>query len=163
MIVHGRSRLFVTACGRSTIELELLNDSFTGDYEKITCDECLRAMQPQTLEQAMESFNEFLASYQPTTPIERRQPKMQITIDKNVPIPESKFGQGGFGRKPKYPFADMEVGDSFLVKCIRKQRGRVQTRLCNAASIYKRKHDRKTDFTTRASDDEGGIRVWRIV
>lgn len=36
--------------------------------------------------------------------------KKMFNIDKNVKIPEKLSA----GRKPKYPFGSMEVGDSFL-------------------------------------------------
>ena len=36
----------------------------------------------------------------------------EIIIEKNIPIPNTK------GRKPKYPFSNMDVGDSFKInKC----------------------------------------------
>lgn len=38
----------------------------------------------------------------------------KVEIEKNVPIPESVGVGAGVGRGPKYPWEDMEVGDSFV-------------------------------------------------
>ena len=70
----------------------------------------------------------------------------QIKIDKGVPVPEESRGANG-----KYPFGDLEIGDSFFV-------GVKQQLLCAAVSGYGRRHNKK--FTTRS--ENGGTRVWRI-
>ena len=67
--------------------------------------------------------------------------KEKIVVEKNVPIPgvmESTF-----------PFAQMEVGDSFVTK---------DTRLRQYAAHYAKKHKKK--FTIRTAED--GMRCWRI-
>lgn len=85
-----------------------------------------------------------------------------FTIEKGIPIPQNA------GRKSKYPFSDMKVGDSFFVE------GKT------AAGLYAscRKASEKLDakFIARTvsedvweEDDEGdtvektleGVRVWR--
>ena len=70
----------------------------------------------------------------------------QIKIDKGVPVPGESRGANG-----KYPFGDMEVGDSFFVDI-------KQQSFCSAAAGYAKRHNKK--FTTRS--ENGGTRVWRI-
>lgn len=67
-----------------------------------------------------------------------------VQIDKGIKIPQRS---GGPGRK--YPWADMEVGDSFFstAKSIREQSA-------HAGKVYGRK------FATRKEGN--GIRVWRV-
>jgi len=68
-------------------------------------------------------------------------------IDRDVPMPE---------RVSKYPFGDMEVGDSFFAP------GKTTRQLQNAAS-----HHRKNGMAFRSlsdTDENGteGARIWRI-
>lgn len=64
----------------------------------------------------------------------------QLPIDKNVPLPK------------RYPFADMQVGDSFLVPAhIKRQSVSV------AAKRYGERHGMK--FTTRLTP-ERDLRCW---
>lgn len=70
-------------------------------------------------------------------------------IEKNIPIP------GVAARNTKYPFLQLEVGDSFFVPCAEEQKKSFRGRL--AGRVVKIK-DRK--FTVRSVD--GGMRVWRI-
>lgn len=82
-------------------------------------------------------------------------------IEKDVPLPQ---GAGRGWRK--YPFCDMEVGDSFLVP-----RDEVKLRsvgsngrlgaatIYTAASQYGRRLGRR--FTARKLPD-GSVRVWRV-
>jgi hypothetical protein len=70
-----------------------------------------------------------------------------IKIDKNIPI--------AFKRRttlPKYPWGEMEVGDSFLVE------GVSSSLISSATHYYGSTHNKK--FKTRKV--EGGVRVWRI-
>ena len=90
-----------------------------------------------------------------------------FTIEKNVPIPDAALRRG---RHSLYPFADMQVGDSFVVPYPREARSSedritlarmTKNRLTNAISIFrKREGNAEKGFTTRAED--GGVRVWRI-
>jgi hypothetical protein len=65
-----------------------------------------------------------------------------LPIDKNVPLPA------------RFPFEQMEVGDSFAVPS-----GVHRTTVSIAALRYGRKHGRK--FITRKMPD-GTIRCWRV-
>jgi hypothetical protein len=71
-----------------------------------------------------------------------------ISVEKGIPI-ESKVGRGAAAR---YPFAQMEVGDSFFVP------GKRSGQLSNHCSYQRLKTGRR--FTIRKVD--GGVRVWRI-
>lgn len=62
-------------------------------------------------------------------------------IDKTIPIPPKQMG-----REPKYPWKEMEVGDSFLVPNITREK-------INATSPHGKYLKRQED---------GGVRVWRI-
>lgn len=70
---------------------------------------------------------------------------MTIKIEKGVEIPPQT-------RRLKYPFEDMEVGDSFFVKADPKT-------IRAAAHNYRKTRDKSRKFTIRAVD--GGARVWR--
>ena len=74
---------------------------------------------------------------------------MSYQIEKGVPIPAMKRATNG---ESKYPFAQMDVGDSFFVH------GKSIHTLNSQAHKYGTRLSRK--FTARAID--GGTRVWRI-
>ena len=69
-------------------------------------------------------------------------------IEKGIPAPE-KYG---VGRPSRYPFADMEVGDSFFVP------DAPANRLACAATWATKRYNRR--FITRVV--EHGVRVWRV-
>lgn len=69
-----------------------------------------------------------------------------IEIEKNIPTPKKR------SKWQKYPFSEMEVGDSFLVGI--EKRNSISTTI----NHHKKRHG--GDFTCRSV--EGGIRVWRI-
>lgn len=72
----------------------------------------------------------------------------EIKIEKGIPIPE---GDGRRGRAPKYPWRNMEVGDSFFV---REKPSAVARGACEAGKRCGRK------FISRRIDD--GVRIWRV-
>lgn len=67
------------------------------------------------------------------------------TIEKNIPAPDSRS---------KYPFPQMEVGDSFFVP----GNEIVGSRVSVAMNYYKKKNPKKS-FISRKSAD--GMRIWR--
>ena len=69
-----------------------------------------------------------------------------IEIDKKVPMSDNRVG-----RKGKYPFAEMEVGDSFFVEDVKSSAIR------NLASTTGQRLGKR--FSVRISGD--GYRVWR--
>ena len=75
-----------------------------------------------------------------------------MEIEKNIPIPATD-GRGG----RKYPWAEMDIGDSFFVdECSKQKKAIIGT----AAISWVKYHKNDKKFTVR--DYEGGIRVWRI-
>lgn len=80
-------------------------------------------------------------------------------IESNVEIPKRRHNGGG--RTSKYPFARMEVGDSFVVDY--QERGDSPERACRrvrqAANTFRKSHpDRQ--FIARI-DEDGEPRCWR--
>ncbi len=65
-----------------------------------------------------------------------------MEIEKNIPAPKRR----------KYPFAEMDVGDSILVL------GEEGRKAANAARVYG--HLNGIKFATRQRD--GGVRIWRV-
>jgi hypothetical protein len=76
-------------------------------------------------------------------------------IETNVPIPPRR---AGVGRAPKYPFATMKVGESFLVKC--EPKSIEQRRVVGAMRHSQRTLARK--FASRYITEDSGVRVWRV-
>lgn len=72
-----------------------------------------------------------------------------LTIDKNIPIPTERT----HSTAKKYPFGDMEVGDSFLVPG-KKKVSQMGSTIPNARARY------GFEFTSKL--EEGGLRIWRI-
>lgn len=70
-----------------------------------------------------------------------------MIIEKDIPIPPT-----GKGRKRKYDFSKMEVGDSFEYEG-------PKTTVLNAAYQWAQKYQRKAKFTIRHKD--GKTRIWR--
>ncbi len=71
-----------------------------------------------------------------------------IKVEKNIRIPETSAK----GRPSIYPFATMDVGDSFFLD------GKAVASISPVAASHGQKYGKK--FTCRTV--EGGVRVWRI-
>jgi hypothetical protein len=71
----------------------------------------------------------------------------KVKIDKGLPIPESVLG-----RPLKFPWNEMEVGDSFIIKA--QQYVSVRANITHRNHKYRDRH-----FVIRAFED--GYRVWR--
>lgn len=82
---------------------------------------------------------------------------MEFQIENNIPMPKRT-------RIAKYPFADMAVGDSFLVPVLFEEllsktlRRMVAAKTSAAATLRKQRGD-KTAFIV--SEVPEGVRVWR--
>lgn len=74
---------------------------------------------------------------------------MTYCIEKNIPRPTKGYG--------KYPFSQMEIGDSFIVPIFKTAKGYAQ--LCRAA--YNHGYFNRKKFSVRTIKGEGH-RVWRI-
>lgn len=59
----------------------------------------------------------------------------------------------------KYPFASMEVGDSFLTAAEEDDMVRVKSRMSNACAQAQKKLE---GYKFSVRQVEGGVRVWRI-
>jgi len=79
----------------------------------------------------------------------------EITIDKDIPIPQNITSRQG---RTKYPFRIMEVGDSFLIPCDKKDRKRVTSTI--SSTIARFKLELKHEYTRACVD--GGVRIWRV-
>ena len=78
---------------------------------------------------------------------------MTYTIEKNVPLPSN------VGRHATYPYADMEVGDSFFVEALENVRSVGGSLRGSAYAYAKRQKETGKRFSVRQSGD--GFRVWR--
>ena len=78
---------------------------------------------------------------------------MTFEIEKEIPIPPLRR------EDRKYPFADMDVGDSFFIRFSVEARKKNQSKIGAAIGGYSRRNSGKK-FSARCVD--GGIRVWRI-
>lgn len=74
-----------------------------------------------------------------------------FAIEKSIPIPVRS-------RDSRYPFKEMDVGDSFMVEFEATPPIIVTRRVRSAVSSYQKKSLAK--FTVRTFDD--GLRVWRV-
>lgn len=74
-----------------------------------------------------------------------------FAIEKNIPQPKYTGG-----RKAKYPWKDMEVGDSFFVPCPEDERSKRRSSICASGISALGKSKVSTAIV------DGGIRVWRI-
>lgn len=78
-------------------------------------------------------------------------------ISKDIPIPDT-FDRGEVGRRgrrPKYPFATMQIGDSFLAEGDARD---TKWRAADAAYKIGRKLGRQ--FTARKEGQN--VRIWRV-
>lgn len=71
----------------------------------------------------------------------------EFNIEKGIPVAPLT----GAGRKNKYPFDAMEVGDSFFVK---DGKGKSLSRLSYM-------HGKRLSYKFACRTVEGGVRVWR--
>lgn len=72
-----------------------------------------------------------------------------IKIQKGIPIPATTAGRPG-----KYPFAEMDIGDSFELKDVPKNT------VLNAARNWASRNNKKAKFTIRHENKT--TRIWRI-
>jgi hypothetical protein len=78
---------------------------------------------------------------------------MSYKIEKGINVED-------VAKNPKYPFSQMEVGDSFIYATIYNRYASVK--VSNAAHNWcKKQPEPKPKFSTRKTKD-GMIRVWRI-
>lgn len=76
----------------------------------------------------------------------------EFKIEKGIPVPARGRKEG----TSKYPFSNLEVGDSFFISCPNLARARQKS----ATLAYYNNKLAPKKFTLRAYDD--GARIWRI-
>ncbi|MBL4753604.1 MAG: hypothetical protein JKY52_08450 [Flavobacteriales bacterium] len=85
----------------------------------------------------------------------------QYTIDKNIPIPD--FTTGTHKRKgtftAKYPFVEMEIGDSIFFERTDKEH---ILRLCKGANAAYTYASNRLGWNFMSRCVPGGFRVWRV-
>ncbi len=84
----------------------------------------------------------------------------EIKIEKGVPIVGSRGGQYDVVH---YPWAAMEISDSFMIAMNGADKRTVekkQSSLSRAGYLFVKKHQPSSRFVTRQVD--GGVRVWRV-
>ncbi len=74
---------------------------------------------------------------------------MEIERGGKEPIPPPKPGPA-----PKYPFDEMEKGETFIIRCKPEERKVVRNRVHSAA------YERGVTISTRSVDE--GIKVWLV-
>jgi hypothetical protein len=81
-------------------------------------------------------------------------------IQDGIPLPPVSRAHGG-GREAKYPFATMEIGQSFGVPYNGEDAKKVTRRIRTAILVFRRRAENADKyFRTRAGTDE--VRCWRI-
>lgn len=76
---------------------------------------------------------------------------MTFTIESDIPVPKRTGGRAGGS---KYPFAQMQIGQSFLVGSDVKV-----TTVRSAIGAFTKNHP---DFKFAVRSTEAGVRVWRV-
>jgi hypothetical protein len=77
---------------------------------------------------------------------------MKIVIQKNIPMEATRES------KSKYPFHEMEVGDSFFIKCDAETMISRRSTVLSSSVYYGKSSGKK--FKSRTYSD--GFRIWRI-
>jgi len=81
-----------------------------------------------------------------------------VTIDIGIPLPQDRRSN------VRYPFGNMEIGDSFFVTVVSGDNGdRLKNRLSQATRTFGKRQDpeRKFILRTRLENEISGVRVWR--
>lgn len=79
----------------------------------------------------------------------------EFMIEKGIPIPPDYRATKGRGRPARYPLADLEVGESFMVEGDSDERDRLK----NAAAHAGRRQGKQ--FSVRTIEP-GQYRCWRV-
>jgi hypothetical protein len=77
---------------------------------------------------------------------------MKIQIQKNIPMESTRE------TKSKYPFHEMEVGDSFFIKCDAETLTSKRSTVLSSSVYYGKSTGKK--FKSRTYPE--GFRIWRI-
>jgi hypothetical protein len=80
-----------------------------------------------------------------------------LPIERDIPIPPPAAGRGGWKHRRRYPWRQLQTGESFLVPLHGDDPYRLLRSLRTSAGELKGVDDRQ--FAMRIV--EGGVRVWR--
>ena len=80
----------------------------------------------------------------------------EVEIEHDIPV--AAIQRGGGERHSKYPFADMQVGDSIFAPGEGDEFKRVYERVAKALTYWRKRIPGR--FCLRRVD--GGVRVWRL-
>lgn len=78
-------------------------------------------------------------------------------IQKDIPI----LGVRSMGTTLRYPFHEMNPGESFEIKSNPKETRKTISRISSACSSYVKRNNKASKFAVRRTG-EGSIRVWRV-
>ncbi len=80
----------------------------------------------------------------------------EVSVETGVPIPKSRGGGSLRGRAPKWPYADLSVGESFFAE------GRAAKSM--SGSIAWAQKSLGIRLSLRCVEENGakGVRVWRV-
>ena len=78
--------------------------------------------------------------------------KEVVKIEKGIPVPV------GNRKNKRYPFDEMEVGDSFFIATPPNSLNRIRSTVMACARLHKPKR-----YMTKAEINETGFRLWRYV
>lgn len=81
---------------------------------------------------------------------------MSYAIDKGVPLPPPSY------QKNRYPFAEMAIGDSFMVPVPAGEHYKKMHAAVSASATSFARRNPAFKFATRIVDDKSAIRCWRI-
>lgn len=95
-------------------------------------------------------------------PAERQTGSTAIKIDKGIPLAPRRGGKaGGRPATSKYPFAKMEIGDSFIAPAADTVE-RAERRASAAAFSYKKRANGSFAIRTIEENGQRVVRVWRV-
>jgi hypothetical protein len=83
---------------------------------------------------------------------------MTITIDKGVPMPDGP----GLASRSRYPWALMEIGDSFLVPINGRPLRAVRQSIRGNMSLQHKRTSHRYACRTVVENGERVVRVWRV-
>lgn len=81
-----------------------------------------------------------------------------MQIEKNIPLPPRAYDKAG--RNTRYPFPDMEIGDSFILKLSADPKKARAKRVSISGLMLYHARKRGAKYASRRLAD--GLRVWRI-
>lgn len=84
---------------------------------------------------------------------------MKYAIEHNIALPSTRT----YGENKRFPYSQMNVGDSFFVPCSsdEKELNRVRQRISSGKKSYKKTISKKASFEITTRIVQGGLRVWR--